>query len=438
MVDLNCVTQVMDWLSAEITWRLHRFFDEAQAPPEPDWPRDACQATFAPLLEGVPLDRDLSVLLALAAAPHVSPEVLDGFNVKNQTLDRRFTEFGGIEVHGQFMPTRQTALFLVCGTDLHARAALARYLHPQSDLARAGVFAPGQDGPVETELLQRHTLSAEAVSLLQTGRVHIPPLSTQFPAEELTTQLDWDDLVLPASTRQRVDEILSWARFRSVLLKDWDLGARVKPGFAALFHGPPGTGKTLTASLLGKGAGIPVFRVDLSLIASKWIGETEKNIAALFDRAQSNDWILLFDEADALFGKRTDIRSGNDRFQNQQVALLLQRIESFDGITILASNLRGNIDKAFARRFQSIVHFDTPGVIERLRLWQSAFAAPVRLSADVSLPDIAAEFELTGAGIMNVLRHASLAALSKGDDEIGAPDIKAGIMRELQKEGSFV
>ena len=128
---------------------------------------------------------------------------------------------------------------------------------------------------------------------------------------------------------------------------------RVKPGYRALFHGPPGTGKTLTATLLGKHTGRPVFRIDLSRVVSKYIGETEKNLSRLFDKAEHKDWILFFDEADALFGKRTEIRDAHDKYANQEVAYLLQRIESYAGLVILATNQRGNIDEAFLRRFQA-------------------------------------------------------------------------------------
>ena len=438
MTDWTAMDQVMAWLSATVEWRLRQFFSDEDCAAPPDWPEAACRRIFADLIAPEDPDRDMSLILALAAAPHVAPERLDGFCVRNRTLDRRFSEVGGSEVQGQFIPTLQTALFLVAGLDMAARGGALARLRPDAPLSRRAVLArdPEHSGP--SDLMHPHILSDEAAALLLTGIAQPPRLSSRFPAERLQTSLGWDDLVLPAATRHRVDEILAWVRHRPTLLQDWNLSGRIKPGFAALFHGPPGTGKTLTASLLGKGSGLPVFRVDLSLISSKWVGETEKSIAALFDRAQSNDWILFFDEADALFGKRTDVRSGNDRFQNQQVALLLQRIESFDGITILASNLKGNIDKAFARRFQSIIHFDVPGPGERLRLWQGAFGAPVPLCPEVDLNGFAAAFELTGAAITNVLRHASLTALSKGQQRIGADDIHEGITRELQKEGRFV
>ena len=131
----------------------------------------------------------------------------------------------------------------------------------------------------------------------------------------------------------------------------------LKPGFKALFHGLPGTGKTLTAMLIGKKTGLDIYRVDLSQMVSKYIGETEKNLAKVFDKAEHKNWILFFDEGDALFGKRTNTKDAHDRYANQQVSYLLQRIEEYDGLVILATNLKNNIDDAFLRRFQSIIHF---------------------------------------------------------------------------------
>src|SRR6185369_1537927 len=204
----------------------------------------------------------------------------------------------------------------------------------------------------------------------------------------------------------------------------------IKLGFRSLFYGPPGTGKTLTAALLGKTTGLDVYRVDLSLVVSKYVGETEKNLAAVFDQAERNDWILFFDEADALFGKRTQTSSAHDRYANQEVAYLLQKVEDFPGVVILASNLKGNIDEAFARRFQSMVHFPLPGPEERVRLWRGAFPNPSRLEPAVDLARIAEEHEISGGAIVNVLRSSSLATLRRGNDFIRAEDIYHGIRRE--------
>jgi SpoVK/Ycf46/Vps4 family AAA+-type ATPase len=204
--------------------------------------------------------------------------------------------------------------------------------------------------------------------------------SPSFPAQKISTSMDWEDIVLEEYTMTQVNEINTWLKHGNTLMNDWGLDKKIKPGYRALFYGPPGTGKTLTATLLGKAAGRDVYKVDLSMVVSKYIGETEKNLSNIFDTAQYKDWILFFDEADALFGKRTQAESSNDRHANQQTAYLLQRIEDFPGMTILASNLKGNMDEAFSRRFQSVVYFGMPSAAERYLLWNNAFSGTCTLA----------------------------------------------------------
>ena len=201
---------------------------------------------------------------------------------------------------------------------------------------------------------------------------------------------------------------------------------RIKPGYRALFYGPPGTGKTLTATLLGKHTGKDVFRIDLSRVVSKYIGETEKNLSRLFDKAENKDWILFFDEADALFGKRTDIRDAHDKYANQEVAYLLQRIESYDGLVILASNQRANIDDAFVRRLQAIIHFPMPRPEERYEIWRKTFPPQISIADDVDWRHIAARHELTGAGILNVTHFCAIDVLAKQTPPPGPEGARSG------------
>ncbi|MCC7507063.1 MAG: ATP-binding protein [Saprospiraceae bacterium] len=204
-----------------------------------------------------------------------------------------------------------------------------------------------------------------------------------------------------------------------------------------MFHGPPGTGKTLTAALLGKYTGRDVYRVDLSMVISKFIGETEKNLSNLFDKAENKDWILFFDEADALFGKRTGVRDAHDKYANQEVAYLLQRVEHFNGLVILASNFKSNIDDAFMRRFQSIIHFPMPGVGERLSIWQKSFPDKFQLNG-LNLNAFAQRYELSGAGILNVVQFACLRALERNSTQIAEAEVREGVIREFGKEGKIV
>jgi SpoVK/Ycf46/Vps4 family AAA+-type ATPase len=184
---------------------------------------------------------------------------------------------------------------------------------------------------------------------------------------------------------------------------------------------------------------IDVYRIDLSMVISKFIGETEKNLSRVFDRAENKDWILFFDEADALFGKRTEISDAHDRYANQEISYLLQRVEDFPGTVLLATNLKTNLDDAFMRRFQSVIHFPMPGKEERFRIWSTAMPSGVKLARDVNLEDVAGEFELSGASIVNTIQYCLLMSLETNDGTSdGTIDrnlIIRGIRKELQKEG---
>jgi SpoVK/Ycf46/Vps4 family AAA+-type ATPase len=240
-------------------------------------------------------------------------------------------------------------------------------------------------------------------------------------------------LVLDPLTLAEVHEIAAWAKHERELLDDWGLGRHVKPGFRALFHGPPGTGKTLTATLLGQELGVDVYRVDLSQIVSKYIGETEKNLAAVFAEAGRRKWVLFFDEADALFGKRTQTSSAHDRYANQEIAYLLQRIEEHPGITILATNLKSNLDDAFSRRFQAMVYFALPNPDQRLRLWRNILGP--RVERHIDFDAVARDYELSGGDIVNVARRSTLAAVQRGEPAVTLSDLLQGIRREQAKSG---
>jgi SpoVK/Ycf46/Vps4 family AAA+-type ATPase len=218
-------------------------------------------------------------------------------------------------------------------------------------------------------------------------------------------------------------------------MNDLGYSKHIKKGYRALFYGPPGTGKTLAATLLGKEAGLDVYRIDLSKVVSKYIGETEKNLASVFDQAENKSWVLFFDEADALFGQRTSTRSSNDRYANQEVSYLLQRIEDFPGVVILSSNLKGNLDQAFIRRLQSVIYFPVPDEHTRLRLWKSIIQDEKILNKDIQLAKLAQEHTITGGAMINVIRHALLKASGRESAKITIEDIKIGISRERRKEG---
>jgi len=220
-----------------------------------------------------------------------------------------------------------------------------------------------------------------------------------LPIRQITTQKRWADIVLDPSTLQQLEDL----RTQLQQTKETRSGIkRIQPRYRALFYGPPGTGKTLAASLLAKELGEELYKIDLPGIVSKYIGETEKNLALLFDKAEKNNWILFFDEADALFGKRTGVTDAHDRYANQEISYLLQRIEDYPGLLILASNMKNNIDDAFIRRFQSIIHFPLPATAERRKLWERALSGFEPGEEPIDIDVLAGKFELSPASIVNI------------------------------------
>jgi len=273
---------------------------------------------------------------------------------------------------------------------------------------------------------------------LISGEKYEPSYNTSFPASKISTKLEWEDLILPYDTMKELNEVSMWLDHSKTILSHPQLSKIIKPGFRCLFYGPPGTGKTLSATLLGKQTKLDVYRIDLSMIVSKWVGETEKNLKGIFDQAQNKNWILFFDEADSLFGKRTSTKSSNDRYANQEVAYLLQRIEDFPGLVVLATNMKDNIDEAFSRRFQSMVYFPNPDAETRLVLWKQSLPKDFELEKSIDLYEIADEHEISGGTIINVVRYCVLMALSRGGKMIHEEDLEIGIMRELKKGGKIV
>jgi SpoVK/Ycf46/Vps4 family AAA+-type ATPase len=218
-------------------------------------------------------------------------------------------------------------------------------------------------------------------------------------------------------------------------MNEWGLKTRLKKGYRVLFHGPPGTGKTLTANLLGNYTDRDVYKIDLSMVVSKYIGETEKNLENLFARAEAKKWILFFDEADALFGKRTGVRDAHDKYANQEVSYLLQRMEDFEGLIVLASNMKNNIDDAFIRRFNAVIRFSLPSEDDRALIWKKSFPQHIGFSDDMNIPDLVKKYELSGGNIINIVQYSCLKALENNKRQISLNDVLNGIKREMHKEG---
>lgn len=379
-------------------------------------------------------------MLFTALVPHIQPSFYQNLIGEYFPNGGEFPEFGGVKGknHRGILPTGETALYLLAGTDAEKRMQAAALFDPDQTLFRKGVLRLENPPEAEPRFSGRLLLDEEYADLFTTGKVVKPQLSADFPAELIATDLEWDDLVLPRGTLDEIREIETWLQFNEQLMIDWKLTGRVKPGFRVLFFGPPGTGKTMTACLLGKYTGRDVFRIDLSMVVSKYIGETEKNLSKLFDKAANKDWILFFDEADSIFGKRTSVRDAHDKYANQEVSYLLQRIESHPGLIILASNLKTNIDSSFTRRFNAMIEFVNPSTAERQRLWETYFPKHIQKAPDLDFGDLARQFDLTGANIVNVVQYAGLQSLKNKQNPVKRAAILEGIYKEYQKEGKMI
>lgn len=449
MVDLTkhnalSIQQELDWLQTILKARSamnaqpgnqHR--DVLEIPP-PDLENSL--GNYGKILSRLKLSTEERFLLILASVPHIKPQMLDMFMGRNQLTQQIYTEFGGRKGknHNGFIPTGETVLFILAGSDLEKRFKYLSLFDKNRTLFKEGILQLSETESDEPYLNGTLVINRDTLQEITSGTIKKPDFSSNFPAQLLTTDMTWDDLVLNPHTEAELREIEIWLKHKDKLLQTWGMERKLKPGFKALFYGPPGTGKTLTSTLLGKRLGLDVYRIDLSRLVSKYIGETEKNLAKIFDRAERKGWILFFDEADALFGKRTSVNDAHDRYANQEVSYLLQRIEDYDGLVILATNLKSNIDEAFMRRFQASVFFPMPQPDERKKLWTQGFPETVELDERINLQEIAKSYELSGGSIIQVIQHSLLMALDKNRNKVLLGDIREGIRREYHKMGRTI
>jgi SpoVK/Ycf46/Vps4 family AAA+-type ATPase len=255
-------------------------------------------------------------------------------------------------------------------------------------------------------------------------------------AQKVDGVSEWKDLVLPPRTIYQLREVCATEKHRHLVHSTWGFARSMAlgRGLNVLFHGGSGTGKTTAASILAQELGLDLYKIDLSTVVSKYIGETEKQLSRIFREAKSSNAILFFDEADALFGKRSEVKDAHDRYANTEVAFLLQKMEEYEGITILATNFRKNMDDAFTRRIQFIIEFPFPDATYRQQIWKNLIPPNAPLADDVNFGFLARQFELAGGDIRNAVVAAAFLAAESGGSISMAHFIRA-VSRELQKLG---
>lgn len=436
----HMIQEDMNIIESIIQQRIKYYFsmiDESVELPFKD--RSDHEDPYSLLLQKYKLSNEERLVFLLALSVEICPQILDPFLSKNKHYDTPFTEFGGVKNDDTkgFIPSIKTALFILCGNDYTLTQEYLKIFNKRSTLLKENILIDTTFTNSESFVASKIVLSKKSFYELYEDSEKTYDYGREFPASLLETNFEWSDLVFSKHTKEHLEELEIWLKYNDKLLNEWEMSKSLKEGYKALFYGPPGTGKSLTASLLGKKIGKKVYRIDLSSVISKYIGETEKNLEKIFLKAEEQDWILFFDEADSLFGKRTQVKSSNDRYANQGTSYLLQRIDESKNMIILASNLKDNFDEAYLRRFQSIVYFPLPEKEERLLLWKKGFSKKASLK-NVNLEEIAHEYEVSGAMIMNVVRYASLMAIQSNTQEISESHIIKGIKREKLKEGKII
>ena len=320
-------------------------------------------------------NEDDKLILLLALTRYLYPVILNKFrSVQLQFPDLQFIGGRIGEADKCFIPTVRTALFTIAGIDYGRQQEIIRnsFRH-DSDLFRLNILKTfGADPLMEDTSLE---CTPEFLHKITTGEDYEYNFTSDFPASIVKPRETWDDLVLSYDQLEKINDLKLAAAHHQRLLDHPGFGYRFKKNIIALFTGDPGTGKTLTAGLLGQYLDLPVYKIDLSRIVSKWVGETTKNLRNLFDIAENKNWILFFDEADSIFGKRTQgSGQSNDQYHNQDISYLLQRIDSYNGFIILSTNLSSNMDKAFNRRIDHEIIFRVPDKEIRKKLWENAFS----------------------------------------------------------------
>jgi SpoVK/Ycf46/Vps4 family AAA+-type ATPase len=257
-------------------------------------------------------------------------------------------------------------------------------------------------------------------------------------AIKVDARCGWDELVLPAALYEHLKHLCEQVRHHHEVYGAWGFGAKTQRGrgLSALFSGPPGTGKTLAAEVLATDLGLDLYKVDLSGVVSKYIGETEKNLRRIFTEAQNSNAILFFDEADALFGKRTEVSDAHDRYANIETSYLLQKMEEYDGVVVLATNLPQNLDEAFTRRLRFVVEFPFPDADSRARIWRAHFPPAAPVSADIDIDALARELPVAGGNIKNIVLGAAFLAVADGT-AIGREHVLRSARNEFDKIGKL-
>ncbi|MFI3226981.1 MAG: ATP-binding protein [Clostridia bacterium] len=310
------------------------------------------------------------------------------------------------------------------------------------DLASNYIFSPKEiDEILKNAEINRKILGEKLISVANIMEIIHRKLKSkgQNLLKEKNITFNLDEVILPQKQKNKIYEAIAQVKNREKVLNTYKIREKIQygTGLSVLLVGPPGTGKTMTAYAMAHELNALMYKIDLSMIVSKFIGETEKNLKKIFEEAKNTQAMLFFDEADALFSKRTEVQNSNDKYSNMEAAFLLQEIENFDGTTILATNFLQNIDESFKRRMKFIVEFPYPTVLERLEIFKESISSGLVLSNDVDFEFIAQNFELTGANIKNIIYNAAFLS-AENNDILDMKCLIISVITEFEKMGKYL
>ncbi|MFL5764760.1 MAG: ATP-binding protein [Bacteroidia bacterium] len=430
--DIECIGAELEWLSSRIDNLLNRNVSEYLPLP----PLRAGTA-YEKIVAANELSESDRVALNLAFASVFKPSLLDPFVTMLSEFSKR-SVFGGVfhQDSGKFYPTLRTALFLLTGGDDEQMSYYVSKFDNRSKLFTSGLLQTSIPEGTRNFLDHQLVFNDQFLPAILHG---LPPGldgDAGFPARRSKRTHTMKDVVLDEKTLAELEKL---RRFARNMKKLWDLpnGSKYRQNFIGIFSGDPGTGKSHTAEAIGNELSLPVYKVNFAQLVSKYIGETEKNLEKIFDRFSGHPTILFFDEAESIFSKRIEVKDSHDKHSNNEQSFLLQKIEEYNGIVILATNVQNlsqYFDKAFQRRIRQIVTFSFPESQERLLLWKNALAAPFRY--EEGLPEtLAKSYQLSGGGIYNVISEAVIEALDRDTQLITFELLEQAMMDEFKKTG---
>ena len=392
---------------------------------------------FNQLLERYEFSDEDAVFLTLSLAASFAPELLN--QLIEASFNTKWTAYtGGFFLKGSsvFCPTVRTAIFLLAGKDMEKRVKYATYYHSKHRIFTSGILRAEMPHPTATFLDYQLIFNDQFLGTILKGEEPILDREHNFPVRKNNTTHQFSDVILKNST---LAELAKLRKFAGNMKELWRINtaSKIRNNFIGIFSGDPGTGKSYAAEAIGNDLGLPVYKVNFAQMVSKYIGETEKNLEKVFDRFDKQGCILFFDEAESIFSKRSEVKDSHDQHANNLQSYLLQKVEEFSGIIILATNVHNlsqYFDKAFQRRFRLIVDFEFPDYLERRKLWERALFEPY--SFEEGLPErLAKNYQLSGGSIYNVVSDAVIEALEQNVTRINFEMLEEALKDEFKKTG---